>query len=187
MKIIIGLGNPGNKYQNTRHNAGYMFVDALREFLGWDKYWDVKDWEDDNDLKSWICKISGASDNRVLLVKPMVFMNESGVSAKLVLAKYNIDIKKDLVLVHDDLDIELGRYKIQKQVAPRDHKGVRNVEMMIERTDFMRVRIGVDNREGDRSVPSDEYVIAKMAENEVELLNQSVSDAVKAFRNIADV
>lgn len=187
MKIIIGLGNPGSEYLNTRHNAGFRFADAFRKFLGWDQYWNVGDWEFKEDLKAKVCLAKGGMRKKMLLVKPVTFMNQSGLAAKRIVNRFEVDIERELVLVHDDLDIELGRYKIHKGVSPKIHKGVRNVESLLGSKSFMRVRIGVDSRSGDRSIPGDEYVLKKMGEEDELLLNETISGAIKFLRTQIEV
>lgn len=187
MKVIIGLGNPGSKYLNTRHNAGFMFVGNFRKFLGWDQYWDVGDWQVNEDVKSKICLLKGRGSKKMLLVKPVTFMNQSGLAVNRIISRFDVDVEKELVVVHDDLDIELGRHKIQKGISPKDHKGIKSVEAILERKNFLRVRIGVDSRVGDRSIPGDEYVLKKMNADEMLILNESIAAAVKALRTQIEV
>ncbi|MBN2101160.1 aminoacyl-tRNA hydrolase [Candidatus Dojkabacteria bacterium] len=184
MKVVFGLGNPGEKYANTRHNAGFFFVDKLREFMGWDKFWDVGQWQLDKYLNSEVCTARSESENKLVLVKPVTFMNKSGIAAKQIVARYGISLKDEFVLVHDDLDIELGSYKIHTGVSPKQHNGVRSVENMLGSSNFLRVRIGIDSRSGDRTIPSDDYVLMKMSDSEVEILEEAVIAAVKSLRNV---
>lgn len=185
MKVIFCLGNVGSKYKDTRHNAGFIFADALREFLGWDRFWDVGNWENDEDFMAEVCHIKGDA-SKLMIVKPTTLMNRSGLSAKRVVSRNSIDVKNDFILVHDDLDIELGKYKIQVGRAPKQHNGVDSVENMLPLRAFLRVRIGVDNRAGDRSMDPDEYVLQQVPKGERELLDEGINDAVKSLRTIAE-
>ncbi|MEA3357356.1 MAG: aminoacyl-tRNA hydrolase [Patescibacteria group bacterium] len=185
MTVLFGLGNPGKKYEKTRHNAGFMFMDKIREYLGWDQFYNVGDWEVEENLRAQICKARGGRDREILLAKPMLFMNTSGQAAKRIVTRLEIKVSKGLVIAHDDLDIELGKFKIQKGVSPKDHKGVKGVEMALETRDFLRVRLGVDNRGGDRQQPGDEYVLAPMTNDEILLLDEGMADAVKQLRSVA--
>lgn len=182
MKIIFGLGNPGTKYQNTRHNAGVIFVDKLREVLGWDTLYQSKNWEYREEFEAETCDVVSGGSLRFLLVKPMTFMNLTGRSARRIVKKYALDVSADFVLVHDDLDIEVGKFKIQVGVSPKSHKGVRSVESALLKKEFLRVRIGVDSRQGDRSVTSDEYVLQKFEQSELELLDEAIVSAIKLLR-----
>lgn len=187
MHIIVGLGNPGKKYEKTRHNAGFMFVEKMSEYLGWDTYYDVGNWssgEDDPFLERE-ARAEGAI--MIVFVKPMTFMNQSGTAVRQVLERRQVRSTQGLILVHDDLDIELGKYKVQIAVAPKDHRGVRSVEQAISKTDFLRVRIGVDSRNGDRTVAPDEYVLQVLTEEEYAHLQETMEDAVKHLRSVAQL
>lgn len=133
MKLLIGLGNPGNKFKNNRHNVGYMFVDYAKTGF-----------------------------------KTGTFMNESGKFAR---------GKKDFVIVHDDLDLPLGKYKIQFGVGPKVHYGIQSVENELRTKDFWRVRIGVDNRDPDNRIPGDVYVLQDFTAEEKQIL-EGVFDAI---------
>lgn len=182
MFVFVGLGNPGKKYEDTRHNAGYMFVDAISEFLGFDRYYDVDEWGRKEGRRYMVREGTADGDIKVLFCKPLVFMNESGIALREIVQDYNVRVEPELVLAHDDLDIELGKFKLQAGVSPKDHKGVQSVELLLAKKDFMRIRLGVDNRGGDRSVPGDEYVLQRMEKDERETLNEGIAKAVKHVR-----
>ena len=148
---MVGLGNPGEKYAKTRHNVGFMVVDAL----------------------------AMRPVNEVKLVKPDTFMNQSGEAVKKLMAngKWQMD---DLYVVHDDLDIGLGNYKIQKGRGPKDHNGVLSVEQSLGSKNFWRVRVGVDNRSSD--ISGDEYVLSEFREDELETLNKVIDRVIGDLR-----
>lgn len=183
----MGLGNPGKKYKNTRHNAGFMLLDRLYEFFGWDKNLDVMDWENNKKMQSEIAKVKFNGQNKLLLVKPLSFMNKSGIAAQKVVSWFNLSVNEDLVLVHDDLDIQVGEFKLQKGVAPKSHNGVKSVENMLGKKDFLRVRLGVDNREGDRTIPPEDYVLRKLSKDERQIMDEAMSDAVKLIRRELEI
>lgn len=114
MKLFIGLGNPGAKYQGNRHNAGHMFIDWLR-----------------------------SHDSHLITLKTSTFMNQSGVFVKKHTKKE--DLQK-LYIIHDDLDIPLGKFKIQFGTGPKLHNGIRSIEDVLGTVEFWRIRIGVDAR-----------------------------------------
>ncbi len=163
MKLIVGLGNPGNEYLNTRHNAGFVFVDQMAggvRFLS------------ENKFESLVCR-----DKDVLFVKPQTFMNESGRAVRKVMDYYKLSVS-DLILVHDDLDLKLGEYKIQTGVGPKVHNGVSSVETSLPDKNFLRVRLGVDNRgELGRAVSGSDYVLGKFGKEEVEELEETIEEA----------
>ncbi|MBN1618799.1 aminoacyl-tRNA hydrolase [Candidatus Dojkabacteria bacterium] len=186
MKIILGLGNIGQKYENTRHNAGFLFVNELRNFLGNDTLHDVKDWKYDEKYLSEICEAKSGESSRIILAKPSTLMNRSGLAALRLVSYFNIDADKDFILVHDDLDLELGKFKIQRSVAPKKHNGVNDVELKLLKKEFFRVRLGVDSRLGDRTIPGDAYVLSKFSEEELAVLHKVIGEAIKSLREIVE-
>jgi len=163
MKLIVELGNPGNEYSDTRHNAGYAFVDRFTEGAKFSL---------ESKFESLIYR-----DKEVLFIKPQTFMNESGRAVRKVMDYYKLS-ENNLILVHDDLDLKLGEYKIQKGVGPKVHNGVSSVEASLPSKDFLRVRIGVDNR--DKNIYSGsgaDYVLSKFGKEEREVLDDILEEA----------
>ena len=166
MKLIVGLGNPGKEYEGMRHNVGFVVLGALIvrfQVSGFGKF------------QRFDGELARVGD--VLLLKPMTFMNRSGVSIKKVMQFYKIK-SDDLWVVHDDLDIELGRFKIQKGKGPKQHNGVLSVETELGTKDFWRVRVGVENRR-DRQVSGEKYVLMKFDEEEKQRLTKVVREVVE--------
>ena len=161
MKLIVGLGNPGDEYVNTRHNVGFMLVDRMAK----------SSWKQSKNgllTYSWL-----RSD--VELVKPQTFMNKSGEAVGLVVKKHKMDLD-DVCIVHDDLDIKFGEFKIQKGKGPKIHKGIISVEKVLKGEDFWRVRIGTDNRQGEmKNIPGDKYVLSKFSGSEIGRLDEMFS------------
>ena len=155
MKLIVGLGNPGTEYQNTRHNVGFHFVDYLAEkIVGSDSTW-----SNDQKINAHILKSSN-----YIFVKPQTFMNRSGEAVQKLLQFYK---KKpsDVLVAHDDLDILFGEYKISNGKGPKGHNGIKSLEDHIGK-DFLRVRIGVENRNDDLRIPGVDYVLSQFTETE---------------------
>ena len=153
MKLIVGLGNPGEEYKKTRHNVGFMFVDRLagKESFSFDKKREAE--------------VLGVRN--FILVKPQTFMNDSGRAVRKIVDFYKLGIE-DVVVVHDDLDIAFGEYKIQKEKGPKIHNGVVSVEQCLGRTDFFRVRIGIDNRQpGVNYGTGADYVLSSLSKQEI--------------------
>jgi PTH1 family peptidyl-tRNA hydrolase len=133
--IIVGLGNPGEEYLNTRHNTGRMAVEALAKKIGVEE-----EWEEDKKIKSETVK-SKLGKNTVLLVKPNTFMNKSGDAVKsLVKSK---KAAETLVVVHDDLDLPFGKIKISFNKSAGGHRGVQSVIKAVKTEAFIRMRIGI--------------------------------------------
>lgn len=138
MKIIVGLGNPGDKYIKTRHNVGFLFTEYLRSKQA-DLY---SKWKLKNKLEA---EISTAKVNKeeTILAKPQTFMNESGRSVQKIVSKYKLTNIEDLIVVHDDVDLDFGVYKIQTNRGTAGHNGVSSVVEYMKTKEFKRVRIGI--------------------------------------------
>src|SRR5436190_20502843 len=118
MKVIVGLGNPGEKYENTRHNLGFLVVGHVLKDLGTIK----DDWDKSSKLKSEIASFT-LQHEKLLLAKPQTFMNNSGMAVKLLLDYYKV-LPEDLWIVYDELDLPLGSMKIRFGGAAAGHRGV---------------------------------------------------------------
>lgn len=161
MKVIIGLGNIGEEYVNNRHNVGFHFIEFILGFLRPDK--EVKQ----KFSIIYECRFRGQD---ILLVKPITQMNLAGLSVKEVVKLYNLKLS-ELLIVHDDLDIELGKYKLQIGKGPAGHNGVLDVEKKLKTKNFLRLRIGIENRK-DKFVLGEEYVLNDFLKEEVIILNE---------------
>jgi PTH1 family peptidyl-tRNA hydrolase len=150
MKLVVGLGNPGTKFKNTRHNVGFLVVDSLPK------------------------------RRKFLTLKPDKFMNRSGLVLKSFLKKNpKIDLK-NVYVVHDDLDIELGKYKISFTKGPKVHNGLANIYEQLGTKDFWHVRIGIDNRQttGFKGM-GEEYVLSTFRSEEREMITKVIDKVVK--------
>ena len=156
MKLIVGLGNPGESYKNTRHNAGYMFIDEI-----------------------FRKKISNLK-----ILKSDEFMNDSGkfVVKKIKELKLTPD---DLYIVHDDLDIPFGKYKIQFGRGPKDHNGILDIEDKLGSKDFWRVRIGVDNRPLDNRPLGEVYTLENFTVDELNALESILKEVCKKLVDLS--
>lgn len=171
MKLVVGLGNPGEKYERDRHNTGFMVADALALKLS----------ETFSENNKWNAETARSGD--LVLIKPLTFMNNSGEAVGRVASFYKVS-SEDVFLIHDDLDVVLGDYKIQKGVGPKIHNGVISVERHLGNKDFWRVRVGIDGREGDRSMPGDEYVLTNFRTDEKEVLEKTIEKIVEELMTI---
>lgn len=175
MKIIVGLGNPGKEYIKTRHNAGFLVLDAIAS------QHNLKFTEN----KKFNALIAKNQD--LLLVKPLTFMNNSGQSVQSVLSFYklipkklglfkekNSDLSEVLTIIHDDLDIPGGKYKLSIDSRAAGHNGVQSVINHLKTKNFTRIRVGIKPAE-DRKVDIKKYVLKNFSSNE---LSQN-SDAIK--------
>ena len=162
MKLIIGLGNPGEKYKNNRHNVGFMVIDKLAQKLG------IEDWELNGKFLSEI-----VTRGLLILGKPQTFMNSSGRAVSLLASFYKIPTK-NIYIIHDDLDIPLGEYKIQFGVGPKVHNGINSINKSLGTCGYWRVRIGVDNRRLDNKIPGEDYVLQDFDSDEKKTLEEVI-------------
>lgn len=174
IKLIVGLGNVGERYCRTRHNVGFMVVDDLAE------KWDLK-WE--GDRKFAVLRVQKKTENtEIILAKPQTMMNGSGKAVSSLAAYYKID-PADIYVVHDDLDISLGEYKIQKGKGPKEHKGLLSIYKELGTKDFWHVRTGVDNRDSESRIAGEDYVLMNFTGKELETFEivkgKVVSELVK--------
>ena len=139
MKLVVGLGNPGEKYKDTWHNVGFMVIDAIIKTLTVSPHIEKK-------LDSLIFYHHAS---QTVFARPQTFMNSSGVSVKKLLVHFKIKLP-NMWVIHDDLDLVLGSYKIQKGKGPREHGGLLSIYEKLETKNFWHVRIGVDNRTNNK-------------------------------------
>ncbi len=165
MFLIVGLGNPGLKYSDTRHNAGFMVLDLLSGNSGWEpKY------------ESQFLKLDD-----VILAKPQTFMNKSGEAVKGIL-KYYPDAQ--LIVVHDELDLPLGTIHIQKNISSAGHNGVQSIINELGTKDFIRVRIGIDNPHLRGHTAGEDFVLHKFHEEEKDIFAEILEKAKAAVETI---
>ncbi len=155
MKLIIGLGNPGTKYLKNRHNVGHMFVDFLEKQGG---------------LRGF------------QLSKTDCYMNQSGGFVRRMLASHKSASPTDLYIVHDDLDIPLGKFKISFGTGPKVHNGVNSVSDALGTEDFWRIRIGVDARTPDNRVDGESYVLQDFIQEERVILDMVFAYIAYSFQ-----
>ena len=172
MWVVVGLGNPGRKYSQTRHNAGFMFIKRLS------KEWKIK-------LKKrnvWVK--SGEvmrSKERVLLALPQTFMNQSGMAVRKILEESRISPER-LVVVYDDLDMPLGEIRIRKEGGAGTHKGMISVIEEVKTTKFPRIRLGIGTHPS--SEDTTRYVLSSFDKREKILLEKSLEKAQEALEII---
>ena len=167
MKLIVGLGNPGEKYTKNRHNVGFMVVETLSTKY---KVEGIK-WEMSKKFNAEIVQTK-----EYILAKPQTFMNESGVAVAALANFYKIK-PVDIYVIHDDLDIKLGNYKIQLGKGPKVHNGLRSIEEKLGSDQFVNVRVGVENREvrGNKGVPGVVYSLQDFRGDEKEIINKVIA------------
>lgn len=162
MKLIIGIGNPGEDYAKTRHNVGHMFIDELRK-----------------QISNFRFPIS----NKLSIFKSDKFMNESGEFVSEKLKTYGIK-PEVLYIVHDDLDISLEQYKIQFGKSPKDHNGIKSIDEALGTDQYWHVRIGIDNRPTDNRPMGEEYVLQNFSDEETVIIEKTIKEACKKLETL---
>jgi len=169
--LLVGLGNPGDKYKENRHNVGFLFLDWLLSVQ--DSHFATKDHQFIFDKYSNAELIKGIYKTHkmklpTVLAKPQTFMNRSGKTVA-----HLISVPAIIFVAHDDLDIRIGNFKIQKSVGPKMHNGLESIEQSLKSKSFWRIRIGIDNRTSDNSIPGEPYVLSNFSEEESEMLEKT--------------
>ncbi|MDP2905660.1 MAG: aminoacyl-tRNA hydrolase [Candidatus Omnitrophota bacterium] len=172
MKLIVGLGNPGDNYKDSRHNVGFRLVRALAK----DQAAALKrDWG--TQALSARTKINGQA---ALVAIPLTYMNLSGKAVRALVKKYKVALV-DLLIVVDDLDLELGRQKIRPGGSSGGHKGLESVAASLSTPLFARLRIGIGRPH--RGIDSAEYVLMPFLKKEKEIIDGIIDDAVECCRS----
>lgn len=172
--LIAGLGNPGDAYEKTRHNAGFMVLDEVADFFAIA----VEKTRPFSDLLYGRGSIDGID---TILAKPMAFMNRSGPPVQSILHYYRI-LCEDVLVIHDDIDLAFGRLKIKKKGGDGGHKGVRSLIQAIGRDEFIRLRIGVGRSE--KKINTTDHVLGRFKPEEKEVLGRIIVTAREAVVTI---
>lgn len=153
MKLIVGLGNPGAKYDNTRHNVGFMFLDYLAA------RYNLKF----NTKGNYQIAETNIGGEKVLLLKPQTFMNLSGEAVNAVCKFYKLD-SADIIVVYDDLDMDFGKLRVKDNSSAGGHNGIKNIISHLHTQEFMRIKVGINN-EYKKDVKS--FVLSKFSKSEI--------------------
>ena len=160
MKLIVGLGNPGKEYNNTRHNIGFEFIDYYLE--------------KNNINESWSKKFDGLyiqtsiGREKVIFLKPQTYMNLSGNSVSKICHYFNIDIS-DILIVCDDLDLNVGNFKLRANGSCGGHNGLRDIEAKLGSPEYKRLKIGISN---NKNFDTKDYVLGRLSKDEIEKLTE---------------
>ena len=168
--IIVGLGNPGRKYDGSRHNVGFDVIDELvdRCRIGGPERFG----------KSMIGK-GRIGDRKVILVKPLTYMNLSGEAVQEIVHYYKADPAEDLVVISDDIDLEAGKLRIRKKGSAGGHNGLKNIVQHLGSGDFARIRVGVGGKP-DPGYDLADYVLGHFAGEEKKVMEEAVAKAAEA-------
>ncbi|MFC5559992.1 aminoacyl-tRNA hydrolase [Ureibacillus thermophilus] len=168
MKLIVGLGNPGKQYERTRHNIGFMCVDALAN------KWNVSL----SDMKfNGMYAIVHRPEGKVMLLKPLTYMNLSGECVRPIMDYFDIDID-DIVVIYDDLDLETGKLRLREKGSAGGHNGMKSLIQHLGTQEFKRIRVGINRPPAGMKVP--DYVLSKFSKEEQPIIEKAVEKAVQA-------
>jgi PTH1 family peptidyl-tRNA hydrolase len=169
VKWIVGLGNPGSQYAATRHNIGFMAVDLMAEQLGITF--------NQNKCKSLIGE-GHASGQKVVLIKPMTYMNLSGEAVRSYMDFYKVKLE-DMIVLYDDLDTEFGGIRLRYKGGPGGHNGIKSLIQHLGTQNFNRIRLGVSRPPVGYDIA--DYVLSKFAKKDTDLLNTVLVQAADAL------
>ena len=169
MKLIVGLGNPGKEYELTRHNIGYIFIDSFADTLG------VK--IEKKKYNGLYCETT-INNEKVILLKPLSYMNLSGEVVKQYVSYFKIDTK-DILIINDDLDLVTGKIRLRPSGSSGGHNGLKNIALHLGTEDFKRLKIGISN---NKLIDTKDYVLGKFNKEEIEIID-NLKDTINSLLN----
>lgn len=181
MKLVIGLGNPGPQYFNTRHNFGFLALNYLQDSLPGFSAWQA------NDKFKALISEGQIGEEKVLLAKPQTFMNNSGQAAKILTDFYKLD-PADILVLHDDLDLPLGEIRVSQNSGAAGHKGAQSIIEKLGTKNFTRLRLGIMPAQQTflarffkRFTPTEKFVLQRFTEEEKMLVQQATQKTKEAI------
>ena len=169
MKLIVGLGNPEERYVNTRHNLGFDVLDELTRKLN------LVDWTFDKKFKAQIIKTP-----ELILAKPQTFVNKSGMAVSAIVNYHKIN-PEDVVIIHDELDLPLGKIKVRLGGAAAGHHGVESIIESLGTDKFIRIRLGIGNLR-----TNEKFVLEPFTSGEKPKVKHMIKQALKALETILE-
>lgn len=179
MEIIVGLGNPGKKYENTKHNVGFMVLDYLaRE--------QRLKWKENKKMNAWTCEYEDK-----LLAKPRTLMNNSGLSVQVLLSYYQLlpkkwkilpkqgaDLTDTLTVIHDDADLPLGKYRVSQNSRSGGHKGIQSIIDHTKTQQFTRIRMGIYTPMKEK-MPTPQFVLQRFSQEEKKTIEKLIPGVIE--------
>ena len=162
--LIVGLGNPGSEYVRTRHNVGFMAVDALAG--------DSASWKSEKNALTTRMEVEG---QRIILAKPQTYMNNSGVAVLALMTFYKVPLE-NLIVIHDDMDIAVGSLREKIGGGSAGHNGIKSIDANVGR-DYRRIRIGINHpRDFDLKMDAADWVLGRFTDDELKKINTVISE-----------
>jgi len=179
MQLIFGLGNPGDKYKYTRHNAGFLFLNQFQKTKSFPVF-------EFNSKFNGDISLGKIANRKTMLVKPQTFMNLSGKTVQALLAFYKLSLN-NIVVIHDDLDIPLGTYKISTDSSSAGHHGVQNIIDLLGTQNFTRIRLGIGKPPKEKEsclISGKDYVLQKFSTSELTTLEELFPPILIAIKKL---
>ena len=170
MKLIVGLGNPGKKYEHTRHNMGFDVVDLFAEQAKIDI---------DKEAFKGVVGRGKVFDEDIFILKPHTYMNLSGESVQEIVSYFKIDLE-DIIVIYDDMALEPGKIRLRVSGSSGGHKGMQNIIEHLHTENIKRIRIGI----GEPTYDTIDYVLSKPLKEERPLIDEAINNAVNALKEI---
>lgn len=157
MKLVVGLGNPGKEYNLTRHNVGFIILDKYLGDINWSSKFNGLYYE------------KNINNEKVIFVKPQSYMNLSGNVVQKFINFYKID-SKDLLVIHDDLDLPVGKFRIKINSSSGGHNGIKDIISCLNTNEFVRLKIGISQ---NRNIDTKDYVLGKFSKSDLEIIEKN--------------
>ena len=174
MKLIVGLGNPGRDYNNTRHNVGFNVIDLLVKKYG-------LSFNENKKFNALECCFN-LNGEKVIFVKPLTYMNLSGESVRQVMDFFKIN-QEDILVIYDDLDMPVGKLRLRQSGSAGGHNGIKNIILHTGSQNFNRIRVGIDRSKYIKVV---DYVLSRFTKDEQDAINQGIENASDAVIDYLD-
>ncbi|MHB9781437.1 aminoacyl-tRNA hydrolase [Streptococcus sp. 10F2] len=174
-KLVVGLGNPGSKYQNTRHNIGFQYVDKIAQREG-------VTFKEDRIFQAEVASFFYKGE-KIYLVKPTTFMNKSGLAVEALLAYYGLNAE-DLLVIYDDLDMAVGKVRLRAKGSAGGHNGIKSIIHLLGHSDFLRFKIGIGRPEPKQSVPN--YVLGNFTPDDQVHITEALERVTEALYDYLD-
>tara|TARA_Y100000310_G_C20686679_1_gene819453 strand:+ start:58 stop:597 length:540 start_codon:yes stop_codon:yes gene_type:complete len=178
MYLVVGLGNPGKEYEKTRHNVGFLVVDEFAKEHGFSEFTPSK-------KHSSLLSEGVLNETKALLVKPQTFMNNSGkaVASLTKLSCPQLNLVKELVVIHDDIDIPLGQIKISENRGSAGHKGIDSIIQVLGSKNFTRIRVGIQPEKG-KPKDVEAFVLKKFGKTETPVVRSAIHQTIESLSSL---
>ena len=170
MKLVVGLGNPGKEYVNTRHNVGFMFIDKLLDYYNC---------ETPKSKLGGLYSEKIINGEKIIFLKPQEYINLSGQVIRKYIDYFKINID-DIFVINDDLDLEVGRIKIKSSGSSGGHNGLKNIELHLGTKEYKRLKIGISN---NKMIDTKDYVLSKINKEDMDIINNIIDSSYKILED----